>query len=244
MIDIAQCAAADVNNLSNHLLNRLPARTLELWRPQLEAVELHTGEVIQEANVPLDYVYFPTSAIVSLLNPLESGSSTEIAVIGKEGIVGFALLLGGESSSGYAIVQAAGHAYRVSAQFIKHECGLEGPPMHILLRYTQALITQMAQTAVCYRHHSLDQQLCRWLLLRLDRLQDTNVDVTQKLIARLLGVRRQGITASARKLQTAGLIQYARGKIIVLNRREIEKRACECYSVMTREYQRLLPQAP
>jgi CRP-like cAMP-binding protein len=240
----ATYAAADVINLSNQLLNHLPASTLEHWRPQLESVDLQIGEVIYAANVPLDFVYFPTSAVVSLLNLLESGSSAEIAVIGKEGIVGFALLLGGDSSPGYAIVQAAGHAYRVSAQFIKHEFGLEGAPMQVLLRYTQALITQMAQTAVCYRHHSLDQQLCRWLLFRLDRLQDANVEVTQELIARLLGVRRQGITASARKLQTAGLIQYARGKIIVLNRREIERRACECYSVVTTEYRRLLPTSP
>jgi CRP-like cAMP-binding protein len=204
------------------------------WKPQLESVDLGMGQVICEANVPLDYVYFPTSAVISLLNLLESGSSTEIAVVGKEGIVGCALLLGGDSSPSRAIVQTAGHAYRVSAHFIKH----------ILLRYTQALITQMAQTAVCYRHHSLDQQLCRWLLFRLDRLQHAEVDVTQELIARLLGVRRQGITASARKLQTAGIIHYARGRITVLNRGEIEKRACECYSVVATEYLRLLPELP
>jgi CRP-like cAMP-binding protein len=187
------------------------------------------------------HVYFPTSAIVSLLYVLEDGASAEIAVVGLEGVVGVSLFMGGGSTPSRAVVQSAGHGFRLSSQIMKEEFNRSGPVMHLMLRYTQALITQMSQTAVCNRHHSLDQQLCRWLLLSLDRLRGSELIMTQELIANMLGVRREGVTEAALKLQRAGLISYARGHITVLDRPGLEKRTCECYGVIKKEYDRLLP---
>jgi len=186
-------------------------------------------------------VYFPTTAIVSLLYVMENGASAEIAVVGNEGIVGISLFMGGDSTPSRAVVQSAGSGFRLKAQVMKAEFDKAGPVLQLLLRYTQALITQMSQTAVCNRHHSLDQQLCRWLLLSLDRLQGNELVMTQELIANMLGVRREGVTEGALKLQQAGLIRYARGHITVLDRRGLEKRSCECYAVVKKEYNRLLP---
>jgi CRP-like cAMP-binding protein len=197
--------------------------------------------VLYESGGTLSHVYFPTDAIISLLYVMENGASAEIAVVGKEGIVGVSLFMGGESTPSRAVVQSAGHGYRLSAHVMKEEFNRAGPVMHLLLRYTQALITQMAQTAVCNRHHTLDQQLCRWLLLSLDRLASNDLVMTQELIANMLGVRREGVTAGALKLQQAGYIRYARGHITVLNRPGLEKRTCECYAVVKKEYDRLLP---
>lgn len=199
------------------------------------------GLVVYESGEALPFVYFPTTAIVSLLYVLENGSSAEIAVVGNEGIVGVSLFMGGGSTPSRAVVQSAGTGFRLNAKSLKKEFESAGPVMHVLLRYTQALITQMSQTAVCNRHHSLDQQLCRWLLLSLDRLQGTELVMTQELIANMLGVRREGVTEGAVKLQEAGLIRYARGRITVLDRAGLEARTCECYSVVKREYDRLLP---
>jgi len=199
------------------------------------------GGVLYESGGSLAYVYFPLTAIVSLLYVMENGASAEIAVVGNEGIVGISIFMGGESTPSRAVVQSAGIGCRLDAQIIKAEFNRSGPVLHLLLRYTQALITQMAQTAVCNRHHSLDQQLCRWLLLSLDRLQGDELIMTQELIANMLGVRREGVTEGALKLQRAGLIQYARGHITVLDRSGLEKRTCECYAVVKREYDRLLP---
>ena len=199
------------------------------------------GQVLYESGATLSHVYFPTTAIVSLLYVLKNGASTEIAVVGNEGIVGISLFMGGGSTTSRAVIQSAGSGFRLKAQVMKDEFQRAGPVMHVLLRYTQALITQIAQTAVCNRHHSLDQQLCRWLLLSLDRIQSTELAMTQDLIANMLGVRREGVTVAALSLQAAGLIRYARGHITVLNRDGIEKRACECYAVVKKEYDRLLP---
>ena len=199
------------------------------------------GQVLSESGVAMTHVYFPTSSIVSLLYVMEDGASAEIAVVGNEGIVGISLFMGGESTPSRAVVQSAGQGFRLEAQLMKDEFNRAGPVLHLLLRYTQALITQMAQTAVCNRHHSLDQQLCRWLLLSLDRLQGSELVMTQELIANMLGVRREGVTEGALKLQQAGLIRYARGRISVLDRSGLEKRTCECYAVVKAEYDRLLP---
>jgi CRP-like cAMP-binding protein len=199
------------------------------------------GQVLYESGIALEYVYFPLTAIVSLLYVMENGASAEIAVVGNEGIVGVSLFMGGESTPSRAVVQSAGLGCRLKASIMKTEFDKAGPALHLLLRYTQALITQMAQTAVCNRHHTLDQQLCRWLLLSLDRLQGTVLEMTQELIANMLGVRREGVTDGALKLQKAGLIQYARGRIKILNRKGLESRTCECYAVVKREYDRLLP---
>ena len=226
----------------NHLLAALPAAELQRWLPQLESGEMPLGQVLYESGSTLSHVYCPTSAIVSLLYVMENGSSAEIAVVGNEGIVGIALFMGGESTPSRALVQSAGQGFRLVAQTMKDEFNRAGPVMHVLLRYTQALITQMAQTAVCNRHHSLDQQLCRWLLLSLDRLQGVELVMTQELIANMLGVRREGVTDGALKLQKAGLIRYARGRIKVLDRPGLEKRTCECYAVVKKEYDRLLPE--
>lgn len=226
---------------TNHLLAALPDTIWERWEPLLEPVELPLGQVIYESGATMSHVYFPTTAIVSLLYVLEDGGSAEIAVVGFEGLVGIALFMGGESTPSRAVVQSAGQGYRMSARFLKQEFNAFGPVMHLLLRYTQALITQMAQTAVCNRHHSLDQQLCRWLLLSLDRLPGPDLLMTQELIANMLGVRREGVTEAALKLQRAGLIKYARGHISVLDRPGLEARTCECYEVVRREYGRLLP---
>jgi CRP-like cAMP-binding protein len=224
----------------NQLLCALPAAEWERWLPQLEPVELALGQVLYESHSTLSHVYFPTTAIVSLLYVMENGASAEIAVVGHEGLVGISLFMGGESTPSRAVVQSAGQGFRLAAQTIKDEFN-RAPVLHLLLRYTQALITQMAQTAVCNRHHSLDQQLCRWLLLSLDRLQGPELVMTQELIAKMLGVRREGVTEGALKLQQAGLIRYARGRITVLDRPGLEQRTCECYAVVKKEYDRLLP---
>ena len=227
--------------LQNHLLAALPDAEAQRWLPLLESVDLPLGQVLYESGTTLTHVYFPTTAIISLLYVMENGASAEIAVVGNEGIVGISLFMGGESTSSRAVVQSAGVGFRLKAQMMKEEFDRAGPVLHLLLRYTQALITQMSQTAVCNRHHSLDQQLCRWLLLSLDRLEGNQLVMTQELIANMLGVRREGVTEGALKLQRSGLIRYARGHITVLDRPGLERRSCECYSVVKREYERLLP---
>jgi CRP-like cAMP-binding protein len=226
---------------SNQLLAALPLAEWQRWQPQLEAVELPLGQVLYESGSTLGHVYFPTTAIVSLLYVMQNGASAEIAVVGREGIVGVALFMGGESTPSRAVVQSAGHGFRLNAKAVKLEFEASPAVMHLLLRYTQALITQMAQTAVCNRHHSLDEQLCRWLLLSLDRLSGSELRMTQELIANMLGVRREGVTEAALKLQKAGLIRYSRGRILVLDRPGLEQRSCECYAVVKKEYDRLLP---
>ena len=226
---------------NNFLLAALPDPEWRRWQQLLEKVEMPLGEVLYESGATLTHVYFPTTSIVSLLYVMENGASAEIAVVGNEGLVGVALFMGGESTPSRAVVQSAGHGLRLKAQWMKDEFNRAGPVLHLLLRYTQALITQMSQTAVCNRHHSLDQQLCRWLLLSLDRLRGDELVMTQELISNMLGVRREGVTESANKLQQAGLISYARGRITVLDRAGLEKRTCECYAVVKREYDRLLP---
>ena len=226
---------------SNRLLAALPEPEWQRWLPQLECVDMPLGQVLYESGRTLSHVYFPTNAIVSLLYVMENGASAEIAVVGKEGLVGVSLFMGGGSTPSRAVVQSAGQGFRLLAKSMKDEFDRAGPVMHLLLRYTQALITQMAQTAVCNRHHSLDQQLCRWLLLSLDRLDGNELQMTQELIANMLGVRREGVTEGAQKLQDAGLIRYARGHITVLDRPGLEQRTCECYAVVKREYERLLP---
>ncbi len=225
----------------NHILATLPEADLARWMPDLEHVEMPLGMVLYESGVTMRNVYFPVNSIVSLLYVMEDGSSAEIAVVGNEGIVGIALFMGGGSVPSRAVVQSAGHGFRLHAKAMQEEFNRSGPVTHLLLRYTQALITQMAQTAVCNRHHSLDQQLCRWLLLSLDRLEGNELVMTQELIANMLGVRREGVTEAALNLQRAGLIRYARGHITVLDRAGLEKRSCECYNVVRKEYDRLLP---
>ena len=225
----------------NQLLAALPEPELRRWLPHLEYTDMRLGEVLYEAGSILSHVYFPTTAIVSLLYVMQNGESAEIAVVGNDGVVGISLFMGGDSTSSRALIQSAGGAYRLSAQLMKKEFDRGGPVLHLLLRYTQALITQMVQTAACNRHHSLDQQLCRWLLLSLDRLQGTDMMMTQDLIANMLGVPRDGATEGALKLQTAGLINYTQGRIRVLDRGGLEKRTCECYEVVKKEYDRLLP---
>ena len=225
----------------NRLLAALPEAELARWRPHLEAVEMPLGKVLCESGSRLTHVYFPTTSIASLLYVMEDGASAEIAVVGNEGIVGISLFMGGESTPSRALVQSAGQGYRLKADLMLQEFGRAGAVMHLLLRYTQTLITQMAQTAVCNRHHSLDQQLCRWLLLSLDRLHSKELVMTQELIANMLGVRREGGTQAAGNLQQAGLIRYQRGHITVLDREQLERRTCECYAVVKKEYDRLLP---
>ncbi len=227
----------------SHLLDALPGHTYDRVAAHLELVPMNLGDVLYEPGVQLRYVYFPTTAIVSLLYVMENGASAEIAIVGNEGILGISLFMGGETTPSRAVVQSAGYGYRLRAQFLKDEFSRAGPFLHLLLRYTQALITQMAQTAVCNRHHSVDQQLCRWLLLSLDRLSSTELSMTQELIANMLGVRREGVTEAAGKLQQAGLIHYRRGKITVLDRARLEERCCECYKVVKHEFDRLLPYA-
>ncbi len=227
--------------MSNGLLAALPKGEWNQWVAQVESVKMPLGQVLYESGRAQDHVYFPTTAIVSLLYVMENGSSAEIAVVGNEGIVGISLFMGGGSTTSRAVVQSAGHGFRVAGEFLKAEFSRNSPVMHLLLRYTQALITQMAQTAVCNRHHSLDQQLCRWLLLSLDRLRGDELVMTQELIANMLGVRRGGVTEAALKLQESGLINYARGRIRVLDRPGLEMRTCECYAVVKKEYHRLLP---
>jgi CRP-like cAMP-binding protein len=227
--------------LLNHLLAALPNDVWQRWKGMLESTALDLGQVMYEPGTTLTHVYFPTTAIVSLLYVMKNGAAAEIAVVGNEGIVGVSIFMGGESTPSRAVVQSAGHGYRLRSQSLKDEFRANAPVLHLMLRYTQALITQMAQTAVCNRHHSLDQQLCRWLLLSLDRLQGDELIMTQELIANMLGVRREGVTEGATKLQDAGLIRYVRGRITVLDRSALELRSCECYQVVKTEYDRLLP---
>jgi CRP-like cAMP-binding protein len=223
------------------LLASLPAPEWLRIAPLLEAVDLPLGQVLYESGGKMSHVYFPVNAIVSLLYVMEDGASAEIAVVGKEGVVGIALFMGSDTTPSRAVVQSSGKGYRLRAADIKEEFSRSGAVLHLLLRYTMALMTQMAQTAVCNRHHSLDQQLCRWLLLSLDRLSGNELVMTQELIANMLGVRREGVTEAALKLQKLGVIKYARGRITVLNRAGLEKRTCECYAVVKDEYDRLLP---
>jgi CRP-like cAMP-binding protein len=231
----------DVTPRQNHLLEALPATDYQRLAPHLELIKMPLGEALCESGGRLQYVYFPTTSIISLLYVMEDGASAEIAVVGNEGLLGISLFMGGETTPSRAVVQSAGEGYRLSATLLKQEFNRAGPLMRLLLRYTQALITQMAQTAVCNRHHSVEQQLCRWLLLSLDRLSSNELTMTQELIADMLGVRREGVTEAAGKLQRAGLIEYSRGHIKVLNRPGLEKRVCECYQVVKTEFDRLLP---
>ena len=230
-----------INRKGNHLLSALPDAEWQRWLPMLEVVDMPLGQVLYESGGTMQHVYFPTTSIVSMLYVTESGASAELAVVGNEGIVGISLFMGGGSTPSRAVVQSAGAGYRLEALVMKKEFDRAGAVLHLLLRYTQALITQMAQTAVCNRHHTLDQQLCRWLLLSMDRLQGNELVMTQELIANMLGVRREGVTEGALKLQKLGLISYARGRITVLDRLGLEKRSCECYAVVRKEYDRLLP---
>jgi CRP-like cAMP-binding protein len=225
----------------NRLLAALPVAEWQRWLPQLQVVEMPLGQVLCESGSLPTHVYFPTTAIVSLLYVMENGASAEIAVVGNEGIVGVSVFMGGGSTPSRAVVQSAGQGFRMKGQAIKNEFNQSPPVLHLLLRYTQALITQMAQTAACNRHHSVDKQLCRWLLLSLDRLPGNEIIMTQELIANMLGVRREGVTEAALNLQEAGLIRYVRGHITVLDRKGLEKRTCECYATVKKEYDRLLP---
>jgi CRP-like cAMP-binding protein len=230
--------------LQTHILEALPPAVRERLFPHLALVALKRGEVLSEAGAPLRQVYFPTDCIVSLLYVLENGTSAEMSVVGKEGAIGVSMFIGGETTTTRSIVMTGGTAYRLSGRRLKQEFERHGDLLHILLRYTQSLLTQMAQTAVCNRHHSIDQQLCRWLLLSLDRLTSNKLMVTQELIANLLGVRREGITAAAGKLQKLGAIEYARGQITVLDRPRLEALSCECYALVKRETDRILHASP
>ena len=226
----------------NHLFHSIPPTEWARLEPFIEAVDLPLGKVLYEPGTKMSHVYFPATSIVSLLYALENGSSAEIAVVGNEGVVGIAIFMGGESTSSRAVVQSSGKGYRIKSNIILEEFNRSLPVLHLLLRYTQALITQMCQTAVCNRHHTLDQQFCRWLLLSLDRLPSNELLMTQELIANMLGVRREGVTEAALKVQKAGLIKYARGHITILDRAGLEHRTCECYQVVKKEYARLLPE--
>ena len=226
---------------ANHLLSALPEHAFQQWAAQLEAVDMPLGRVLYESGGKPSHVYFPITSIVSLLYVLENGASAEIAMVGNEGIVGVSVFMGGNSTPNRAVVQCAGDGFRLPARVLVEAFEQGGPVMHLLLLYTQALITQMAQTAVCNRHHNVDQQLCRWLLLSLDRLATNQLLMTQELIANMLGVRREGVTEAALALQKAGLIRYARGRITVVDRPALERRSCECYAVVKKEYDRLLP---
>jgi CRP-like cAMP-binding protein len=228
----------------NHLLAALPQEVKSRLFSHLELVPMPLGQVMYESGDAMRHVYFPTDSIVSLLYVMESGASAEISVVGNEGLIGISLFMGGESTPSRAIVQSAGHAYRLLGQRLKDEFNRHGELLVLMLRYTQSLITQMAQTAVCNRHHSIDQQLCRWLLLSLDRLQGNRLTMTQELIANMLGVRREGVTDAAGKLQKLGVIEYNRGQITVLDRPKLERLSCECYAVVKKETDRLLPYVP
>ncbi len=225
----------------NLLLASLPAEVQERLAPHLELVALPLGMVLYESGDTMRHVYFPTDAIVSLLYVMENGASAEISVVGNDGVIGVALFMGGESTTSRALVQSAGSAYRLLGKRFKEECNRHGDLLQLMLRYSQALITQMAQTAVCNRHHSIDQQLCRWLLLSLDRLPGSKLVMTQELIANMLGVRREGVTEAAGKLDRLGVIDYSRGRITVLDRPMLESLSCECYAVVKKETDRLLP---
>jgi len=228
----------------NHLLNALSAEAQKRLYPHLDLVALPLGKVQYETGDVLRHVYFPTDSIVSLLYVMENGASAEISVVGNEGLIGVALFMGGESTPSRALVQSAGSAFQLGGQLLKDEFNRHGELLLLMLRYTQSLITQMAQTAVCNRHHSIDQQLCRWLLLSLDRLPSNRLTMTQELIANMLGVRREGVTDAARKLQKLGVIDYSRGQITVLDRPKLETLSCECYAVVKKETDRLLPYVP
>jgi CRP-like cAMP-binding protein len=225
----------------NHLLAMLPEAEWERLAPHLVPVDMPLGQVVYESGDAVPHVYFPSTAVISLLYVMEDGASAEIAIVGNEGLIGIAVFMGGETTSNRAVVQSAGRAYRLGARVLKDEFHRGGPVQRLLLRYTQALIAQMVQTAACNRHHSIDQQLCRWLLLSLDRLPSSEVKMTQQLIANMLGLRRPGVTDAAMKLQEAGLIRYSYGNIEVLDRPGLEKRVCECYASVKREFDRLLP---
>ena len=225
----------------NHILRSLSPAVRGRLFPHLRLVTLSLGTVLYESGSLMPHIYFPVDAIVSLLYVLDNGASAEIAVVGNDGAVGVSLFMGGETTTSRAVVQSAGYAYRLTGARLKREFALHGDLMYILLRYTQSLITQMAQTAVCNRHHSVDQQLCRWLLLSLDRLSSNELTMTHELIANMLGVRREGVTDAAGKLQKLGVIRYRRGRISVLNRSELERLCCECYGVVKKETARLLP---
>ncbi|MBI2801111.1 MAG: Crp/Fnr family transcriptional regulator [Gammaproteobacteria bacterium] len=227
--------------LQNHLLAALSTEVQARLFPRLELVSLALGKVLYESGDTMRHVYFPTDSIVSLLYVMGNGASAEISVVGNEGVIGVALFMGGESTPSRAIVQSAGQAYRLAGQLLKNEFNRHEEILLLLLRYTQSLITQMAQTAVCNRHHSIDQQLCRWLLLSLDRLPSNRLTMTQELIANMLGVRREGVTDAAGKLQRLGVIEYSRGQITVVNRPQLETLCCECYAVVKKETERLLP---
>ena len=228
----------------NHILDALPQPERERLFPHLKLVALPLGKALYESGDTLRHIYFPTDVIISLLYVLKDGASAEIAVVGNDGAIGVALFMGGETTTNRAIVQSAGSAYMLTGARLKEEFGRHGEMLHILLRYTQALITQMTQTAVCNRHHSVDQQLCRWLLLSLDRLSSDKLTMTQELIANMLGVRREGVTEAAGKLQKLGVIRYRRGEITVLDRPRLEQLSCECYAVVKTETDRLLPLHP
>jgi len=227
----------------NNLLASLSTEVQERIFPHLDQMSMPLGQVLYEPGDTMDYVYFPTTAIVSLLYVMENGASAEISVVGYEGVIGIALFMGGQSTPSRAVVQSAGSFFRIKSALLMQEFNRHGEVMLLLLRYTQALITQMSQTAVCNRHHSIDQQLCRWLLLSLDRLPSRSLVMTQELIANMLGVRREGVTEAAGKLQRMGVIEYRRGHIVVLDRAKLERLSCECYAVVKRETDRLLPRS-
>ncbi len=228
---------------NNKLLAALPEAEWQILLPQLERVELPLAKVICEPGCILNHVYFPTTAIISILYVMENGDSTEISVVGNEGVIGISLFLGGESTTTRTVVQSAGEAFRLKAEVLKSEFSRSAPFMHLMLRFTQALMAQTAQTAACNRHHSMDQQLCRWLLLSLDRVDGNELKMTQELIANMLGVDREVVIEGALKLQNAGLISYVNGRITVLDRIDLKNRACECYELIKAEYARLLPPA-
>jgi CRP-like cAMP-binding protein len=244
ILDPALVMSVSHSPQQNHLLAALPPAEFDRLAPDLDLVSMPLGEALYEPGGKLQHVYFPTTSIVSLLYVMENGASAEIAIVGNEGILGISLFMGGETTPSRAVVQSAGHGYRLKAHILKREFQRAGAVMDLLLRYTQALITQMAQTAVCNRHHSIEQQLCRWLLLSLDRLSTSELTMTQELIANMLGVRREGVTESAGKLQRAGIIRYSRGRITVLDRERLEKEVCECYAVVRKEFERLLSDLP
>lgn len=229
-----------VDKKSNDLLSALDEKTWEHLSPHIKKYDLKLGQVIYESGEKLKYTYFPINAIISLIFVAENGASTEIAIVGHEGMVGVPVFMGGDSTSSRGVVQSAGQCYAINSKALKTEFENSKPLMHVLLRYSQALLTQMSQTAVCNRHHTIDQQLCRWLLLSIDCLEGNELVMTHELIADMLGVRRGGVTLAAQKLQQAGLIKYNRGRITVLDRAGLERRTCECYSVVEKEYKRLL----
>jgi len=231
------------NVRKNHLLAALPEAALQRWLPDLEAVDMPLGQVLYEAGTTLSHVYFPTTAVVSLLYVMRDGDSAEIAVVGNDGLVGISLFMGGGSTPSRALVQNAGKGYRMHAESVQHEFENSKPVLHLFLRYTQALITQMTQSAACNKHHSLDQQLCRWLLLTLDRVEGNELTMTKQLIANMLGTSGETVRDGAHKLQEEGLIRYAKGHITVSDRPGVEKRSCECYRVVKDEYERLLPRS-